>query len=388
MPVAVPKPAGADSVPPELLYQIFRHLLLPAPSSSRLHAQPVTTLTTSGHAILKPITSVSRKWRWVGIRLLFSSARLRLGFDGHAVNRDWNEEIRGFLRFVNKSDLLTLIDSLTIIVSEDKELERPSREDLTEGWRSLFDSINPRRLTIVAPPAMLGALIGCKVDLDWSSKFHMPHHILSLTQPHFTTSRIPQDPHPPSTVFYQSALLNFRPWSSLLLNEGSFVRAYCDLGFPRYILPPPSILSALVGTTGFPHMALLPSTIRSMSYIAIFPFAAHFSELFRLFSRLQALYFQILPHNDILPDTEQKALAAASDLFAERDRCYQLLLLEAMDPNLHSFHRWLTEIECGDARVDESWERLAHIMSRLLRGRWKENPESCGAIKKGPLGRE
>jgi hypothetical protein len=170
-------------------------------------------------------------------------------------------------------------------------------------WYSLFKAIDPKELLIVAPAEALGVLTSCHVYLEDAWSFDCPCHYLRLqirpesptpfpieegipaskyptagpSQPivepvteTFSADNIPENlPHesPKSNSenaeasgddqaeasssapidpehwdlrrAKSSALFNIRPWTNLLLNEGSFIRAYATYEF--WLRQPPSV---------------------------------------------------------------------------------------------------------------------------------------------------
>lgn len=170
-------------------------------------------------------------------------------------------------------------------------------------WYFLFKVIDPKELLIVAPAEALGALTSCHVYLEDAWSFDCPCHYLRLqirpespTPPPleegvpaskypsagprqpivdpvtetFSADNIPENlPHEsPKPISentqasedYQpeasssapagpepwdlpraksSALFDIRPWANLLLNEGSFIRAYATYEF--WLRQPPSV---------------------------------------------------------------------------------------------------------------------------------------------------
>jgi hypothetical protein len=171
-------------------------------------------------------------------------------------------------------------------------------------WNLLFQCIDPAELLIVAPVEALGALTSCYVYLQDKWSFDCPYQYLRLQQPPIkksTTTQesksatnhaapeqvtdnaskvipsaepvhnssenllrrpldtisqivqpVPQFEAPsskPSLEDWQfpraesSALFEIRPWSTLLLNEGSFVKAYSTYEF--WSKQPPSVSSVV-----------------------------------------------------------------------------------------------------------------------------------------------
>lgn len=107
-------------------------------------------------------------------------------------------------------------------------------------WQALFNVLDPLRVTIVAPPPILSLLVAYRMNIVDTYMFHMPYHILSLARSQ------PQNRSRRDHIATENdlTLLHFRPWHSLLLNEGSFGRIH---QFFDPVPRPPSILPGLAG---------------------------------------------------------------------------------------------------------------------------------------------
>ena len=192
------------------------------------------------------------------------------------------------LRFLRKNEIASNVESLTLVFAITEGQRHFSIKQLPPGradslFRSLFETINPFRLTILAPPEILSALTSCSLDRPFFDHYHMPFQILSLTHPRSSHSAHIAEPN--------ATLFSIRPWSGILLNEGSFLRAYSVCGFPFTGNIPPSILPDLVSVNRKTRACVLPSDIRDFSYIAIFPFSFHFVLLEKLLiSSAKTLY--------------------------------------------------------------------------------------------------
>ncbi|MCJ1414661.1 hypothetical protein MMC32_000988 [Xylographa parallela] len=157
---------------------------------------------------------------------------------------------------------------------------------------------------------------------------------------------------------HKHALFNIRPWSSLLLNEGSFLRAYSLPDAGRRWRAPPSILCDLVGAEAPHPKTLIPSTVRTLSYIAVFPFEGHFAHLIENFPHLNRLYLQFIPINELTPDYRQRSLVDVIALTVQRDFCYDDLLSKLLQHTLPTKYRLLEEVEIGAAATDPSWSAV------------------------------
>jgi len=166
----------------------------------------------------------------------------------------------------------------------------------------------------------------------------------------------------PRTPAEYSTLFQIRPWSTLLLNEGSFLKAYSTYEF--FLKQPPSILPDLVGAEAPPHKALISPTIRDMSYIGIFPMASHFSGLTKHCPRLDRLYVQLVPRNDILDNEEKIKQVDTNDLWMERNSCYALLMRELFHDPPTDNYQYLQIFESGDAADADAWHMAVEFVKR------------------------
>ncbi|KAF4632899.1 hypothetical protein G7Y89_g5240 [Cudoniella acicularis] len=299
-------------------------------------------------------------------------------------------------------------------------------------WYSLFEIVDPVELLLVAPSAALGALTSCHVMLEDAWNFDCPCHYLRLqrssasmhgppsavegvqiekhptdsqirdiTEPiieNFSVDDIPEltDPtrddsggstlaegsseSPNSSSTYvsfepweyprarASAVFDVRPWTSLLLNEGSFIRAYAT--YEYWQRQTPSILHDLVGADDPSHKPFISPTIRDMSYIGIFPISQHIQPFTRNLPRLDRLYMQIVPRNNILEIPEKMRQVEQEDLWMERNSCYALIMRELFNASPTKNYKYLREFESGDAADRDAWEMAVEYVKRSGRG-WK-----------------
>ncbi|MCJ1383578.1 hypothetical protein MMC17_006692 [Xylographa soralifera] len=341
--------AQAAQLPRELLREIFGFLDTQAPSLARLQHQPASDLTDSPTVNLKSISAVSWKWRQNVLPFLFKHTRVLLRWDGDS---RWTSEIEAMLKFARRSEIAPTVESLTMVFNSLEEESHLSKEQPPPGkvdqlWESIFDIISPQRLTIVAPPEILSYMTSCSISRPVLAHYHIPYQILSLAL------ASPTDPAQLSEA--KPFLLSIRPWSSLLLNEGSFIRAYSICGYPSIGTNPPSILTDLVGGSRKTNKFILPSSIQDFSYVAIFPFSFHFENLRNLPPHMRRLFIKLMPSGDVLADPWQTAQANVLDMITERNSCYEQLLKFVSKPEEAKLHRHLKVIECGDGDIEPAW---------------------------------
>lgn len=352
-----------DALPTEMLTHIFSFLDSPAPSDERLHDQPHAHMLKEPDLSaqnLKNISLANKQWRATVLPLLFRNAICYLDqSDLSLVDLEQSSgphSLTPLLSFIRDNNLIPYVNSLTLVVvkstrvrstgaggvdlshTEDIEyspdpfgpLSRGGRErdmvfneDSNWLWNLILDLIDPFRFTIIASPRTLASLLARMLFLGDAWSFYQSHHVLSLSRNSKTVAS-PNDglevgspqqetaSQPPLTsapVARQARripcfLFTIRPWDSLLLNEGSSTRVYKT--YEYYHRRPPSMLGALLGAEEFPNdEPLIPSTIRDLSYVGIFPLSTHFNTLVQNLPRIDRLFVQLVPRNDILKDKKE-----------------------------------------------------------------------------------
>jgi len=262
-----PSPTGnppIELLPNELLSNIFEFLDSPKPSSSDsvLHDEPIFELTRSENAPLKAASCVSKRWRRGTIPLLFKHTQFTIENNPLAEYNTLDQRIKPFLDFMLEHELRRIAQSLTIIVQR-RLMELIDRLELSVGlsnfWHKLFKVVDPQELLIVAPAEALGILTECRIYMADAWSFDSPCHYLRLQGPPkalTSTDSFPHGSHKPandneisclSETFRinvdgeskEPTIWNIRPWKTLLLNEGSFIRAYATYEF--WLRQPPSV---------------------------------------------------------------------------------------------------------------------------------------------------
>lgn len=318
---------------------------------------------------LKNLSLVNKQWRATVLPLLFRNAVWYLDqSDLSLVDLEQSSgphSMIPLLSFVRDNNLTPYVKTLTLVVVKSTrvrstggagmELNRPGdneispdpfgplnragrerdmvfNEDTNWLWNLIFDLLDPLRFTIIASPRTLASLLARMLFLGDAWSFYQSHHVLSLsrTQPKVagpdkedevvatqkeaapSTSLAPASAaqssssssalHPARRI--PCSLFTIRPWGALLLNEGSSTRVYKT--YEYYHRRPPSMLGALLGAEEFPNdEPLIPSTIRDLSYVGIFPLSTHFNTLVQHLPRIDRLFVQLVPRNDILKDKKE-----------------------------------------------------------------------------------
>ncbi|WYZ41271.1 hypothetical protein EsH8_V_000166 [Colletotrichum jinshuiense] len=402
------KMASMNDLPNEILSQIFSHLDRPAPSDSRLHDQPSSFMLENifFDRELKTISLVCKRWRGAVLPLLFRHVvwtvdRFELplmeetGNPASAIN---------FLEFIRANNLTNYVNTLSMFVEDAMgsiSMEGASSAELMESgfankasysedynwlWRTIFEHIDPIRLTIIASPRVLAQLLSRMLFLGDAWNFSMPQHILSLSRKDRNTpvinykstttpsSRQSSGSGSPRQKLIPCDLFTVRPWHALLLNEGSSTRVYKTYEF--YLKRPPSILGALLGGEEFPNdESMIAPSIRDFSYVGIFPLSSHFNTLIQNIPRLDRLFVQLVPRNDILQDTDEMRNVDTADLWMERNTAYSMLFRELFDSDPDSPWLELKVFESGDAADKEAWDMAVQFVQFSgVRG-WKVESE-------------
>ncbi|KAF6827176.1 F-box domain-containing protein [Colletotrichum plurivorum] len=396
-----------DDLPNEILAQVFSYLDRPAPSDSKLHDQPSSIMLQNlfFERDLKTTSTICRRWRAVVLPLLFRHVVWTFDRFELPLMEETGDPASAIdlLTFLRENNLFSYVKTLTMFVEDamgglstqgasNVELMETGfaskasySEDYNWLWRTLFAHVDPMRLTIISSPQVLARLLSRMLFLGDAWNFDMPQHILSLSRKDkksvtakdkekTTASSSRQTSEIPHQMYVPCDLFTIRPWQALLLNEGSSTRAYKT--YEYYLKRPPSILGALLGAEEFPNdEPLIAPSIRDLSYVGIFPLSSHFNTLVQNCPRLDRMFVQLVPRNDVLNDAEEMRNIDISDLWMERNSAYSLLFRELFNPGPDSPWLELKTFESGDAADREAWEMAVHFVQFSgVRG-WKVESE-------------
>jgi hypothetical protein len=419
-----------QDLPTEILSGIFAHLRRPAPSETNLHEQPDITVLAANQ-ILKRASYVCKRWRAILLPVLFGNVIWQPQI---SYLEPFDLKPYDMLRFLEDQNLADNVQTFTLMVEfttdevEESELHRTIWPgDLRKLWTRLFSVIDPLRFTIMAPPATLAAFMNRMLFLTDAWSFEMDYHILSLARPTRQTKKAAVEPWPSdpkqepltsatpgpsqqgipasrstgdddglserrhvdlktslghSTVSLPdgkctyavpppSTLFTIRPWTSVLLNEGSSVRAYHT--YEYFLRQPPSMLSALLGAGEYPNnVSLLPPSIVDFNYIAVFPLASHIQNLFANLPKIERLFVQLTPRpsNAILQDRKAMRNIDMADLWMERNTAYSHLFAELTQVEPRGNWGTLKVFESGDAADRESWNMAVDFLKQSEVTNW------------------
>jgi hypothetical protein len=228
---------------------------------------------------LKAASCVSKRWRETVLPNLFRHARFVVKEPKpKSPTPHLQTEIQPFLKFVTKNQMLETIQTFVLAINDrsttgDHVVPEHKFDLFAQFWFKLFEHINPVELLIIAHPQVLGRLTSCQVEAADNWNFDCPCHYLRLRRPANVECRSREDiikwcesarvtihqdgtwhengerpevppvpgngrhPHdmplvPHGVVHPQkSTLFQHRPWTSILLNEGSFIKAYSTYEF-------------------------------------------------------------------------------------------------------------------------------------------------------------
>ncbi|KAK2625620.1 hypothetical protein QTJ16_004932 [Diplocarpon rosae] len=390
-----------QSLPNELLSHIFENLDVQPPSASALYDEPHFALTESSDSPLKAASLVSKRWRESSKLVLFRCTQFTVPDPEITESRRaiLTERFKPYLDFITSNALQKVVRTFALLV-DDREVrnasEGPRRpNEFASFWSSIFETIDPLTILIVAAPQALGALTSCHVYLEDAWTFDCPYHYLLLQRPSDLLNKTqplgspqiilePQQANKsleidvgdiPLDQFHgeeemprasSSALFEARPWSKLLLNEGSFIRAYKTYEF--WLRVAPSILSDLVGAGTPNNRAYISPTIRDFSYVGMFPMLRHFCVLAENLPRLDRLFVQLVPRNDILQQANKMLQIEPQDLWMERNASYASLMREMFNTPPSPHYQHLKVFESGDAADREAWLMAVEYVKHVGQG--------------------
>ncbi|OOQ87884.1 F-box domain protein [Penicillium brasilianum] len=298
-----------DRLPNELLDQIISYLDIEPPSYTQLHLEPGSYITISENTPLKHLSQSCSCLATFVRPYLFAHARLVLHY-----------EPSEFCSFVREWDLARYIKSITVLVS-DKDL--PQRA--TGHWlNKIFEFIDPLRITILAPPRIIGEALQTPIDEQHGWAFDIDQQIIQLEKKSCGNVDAYR-PHPSEN------LLCTRPWTSLSFNEGSSLKAYNH--YEYFSSHVPSVLSQWGHEDPPMHFRAEMEDcfrgIESLSYTAIFPFYNHVENVnivMRLMPRLRVVTVQLAPDaNNHATELEQRGSMDPNDPWMELESAYSIL---------------------------------------------------------------
>ncbi|KAI7548402.1 hypothetical protein KC331_g4427 [Hortaea werneckii] len=266
-----------------------------------------------------------------------------------------------------------------------------------EFWTHLLSVANNlRRVTILAPPIDLACLTNCAIDTfgDWAFG-DMDFHVLTVSLPLNTPLQPFVPPNADESVDYTTldplphrypglaphSILNLRPWHSIQINEGAFLKAYGT--YEYFERGPPSLIYSIkdclaprpIYSAHAQRISTVPlQNLRSFTYTGIFPFANHL-DFRELLPQLEELDLQLAPEpgSNILQEPARVGKAQMEDLWSELITVYQHVaaLLGTFHITARNVPR-LKKFVCRDSKIANLQEELDEVFVPLCLPVWAE----------------
>lgn len=385
-----------ESLPPELLSHIFLQLDSPPPVPQKLYDIPADIVNglqprdSPEPLPLKSSSLVNRRWRELCFPFLFRHLQWRLRLlprepstagDGRSRHPPVEADLLRFLDRFDADRMLRTVDGLTVFtLARDwsSSLFNPPRH-VTRGartlWESVFSRIDPRRVTLVGDPAVMTVILGAGpfVGADgWI--FDLPAQILQVSRSKrdkTITARSPPGTSPDDGPHHPVPrdLFIIRPWTGLLLNEGSFLQTYTTYEYHNYFQP--TLLDCLPPLVG-------PS-LESFHYISIFPTSNYFcSAVVHHLALAPNVYFQIVPRDrdfSRILDPSRLSHLDVRDPWMECDAICQFIRRALFTENASKLWCRVRRFEMDRGIDSEAWDMFLDRARARLPGeiRWQSN---------------
>jgi len=302
------------------------------------------------------------------------------------------ESGRAVEAYVSRHRISKPVDTLTLLVDplladQGVGLRNPAQHStdlltMNEFWRRLLSVFDPSTLRIIAPVSVLGWLMSGEVHVQDAWAFRdmrtqmielkqLPHIKGSTHTPRNSSSkdappRLPSPTTDTRTLAWDTNyLFTSRPWTHIILKEGSLLRAYGT--YEYHNLQPPSILPILA----------LPRThtLTTLTLSTLYPFTTNLSpQTLTNLCKYTCLDLTFTPQKgDTVLEDNSDILGRADlgDCWSEVEQIYRNLFLRHGDHGVHSSGLfWRTEcrlnsfvsgdygVESVRCILDEGFERL------------------------------
>ncbi|EER24697.1 hypothetical protein D8B26_004942 [Coccidioides posadasii str. Silveira] len=372
-----PPQASLLSLPNELLDHIISFLSSDtSPSLRNLREIPDHNISASPARDLKAVSRTTSRLRPLARPYLFSYSRYEL--------RDQDR----FLSFIRQYSLGRHVRSLVISVrSIFPGSEKPF------WWKQLLAELDPEIITLIAPPFFLADIAQASLEGTHTWAFDVSLQTIHFQQPRrdrplhggsLESTASPPEPDKAAMgvddVGRSDSFFTARPWTEILFNEGSSIKAYRNEKY--YFLHLPSLMNHW-GSVDPLQNAILPypvsviSRLTSFQYTSLFPFYNHTNlvlKVIRNMTNLRYLSFQLAPSPKNLHKTfsEEQKLGSLDpkEPWMELDRSYWLISHSvrylAVQGKLEQFRTWDFELETLRESI------VAKIDGRL-RSKWKHD---------------
>lgn len=301
--------SALERLPNELLDQIISYLDIEPPSRAGIYQEPDQNITTSKNKCLKHLSQSCARLANFVRPILFVHARVVLP------DEPWR-----FSSFVQKWELARGIKSITLLI-----YYTSVPPGVLCGWIDhILGSIDPLRLTILAPPQFIGEALEDTIDERHGWAFGIEHQILQLEQNNYGNV-VALAPNQSQNI------LRARPWTSFFFNEGSSLKAYNHY---EYFL---SLVPSALGQWGREFTLMNHSLkheqffqgLESLTYTAIFPFYNHVELVciaMQLLPRLRVVTVQLAPDEDNhATELEQRGSMDPNDPWMELESSYSVI---------------------------------------------------------------
>lgn len=359
------------SLPNELLDHVLSFLSPDSPPSlHKLREIPDHSISTSPARHLKAASRTASRLHMLSRPYLFAHSRFEL--------RDQDR----FLAFLQQHDLRHHVRSLVISVrSIFPGSEKPF------WWKQLLEELDPEIITLVAPPFFLADMAQASLQDTHAWAFDIPLQIM-----HFRQSR---RVHPRGRIKHGSevhmvssaghsdsptSFLTARPWTEILFNEGSSLKAYRN--YEYYLLRLPSLMADWgsvdpLQNVKLPYPVSVISGLTSFHYTSVFPFYNHTNlvlKVIRNMTNIRYLSIQLAPSprglSKVFSEERELGHLNPNDPWMELDTSYALISHSVrylgVQGKLEQFRTW-------DYELESLRDSIFLTMQGGLRGKWNHD---------------
>ncbi len=274
--------------PNEIISHIFHCLDSPSPFQQVSIQQPRDPAVRSLLAPLKQASLLCRRLRKLALPHLFQ----------HIIINP--SHLKTLLSFLTSNSLDVHVEAVVAY------LPSPCSHYHPPWWFQILSQC-PKltSLSIIAPPYIFSEVTETNSRSRDIWAFNMPNQTLQL-QWETSSHELPQASSS-QTGLEGDHLLHARPWTSVLINEGSSLKAYTT--YEYWLRSTPSPIYALNDPSRFTTFI---SNLRSFSFVAIFPTYSHVEHALHLVKQmhhLQSLFLKLIPEPDstVLNDEIEEA---------------------------------------------------------------------------------
>ncbi|PGH18393.1 hypothetical protein AJ79_00460 [Helicocarpus griseus UAMH5409] len=355
---AHPELTSIETLPNELLDHVFSYISPgPPPSAQKLRQTPSYLITSSSTVDLKNVSRTCQRFRGISRPRLFA----------HTCHELPDQE--RFLGFLHQYGLARHVKSAVVYArSTYPSTEKPL------WWTRLLEEIDPLDVVVIAPPHMFAHMA-----LKSLNKIHAWAFQLQLQTMQFRQSA--QRPSNFQKSRVDNTFFSARPWTEILFNEGSSLKAYNN--YEYYLLRIPSIMDKWGSfdpllSKELPYPAEAISRFTSFHYTAVFPFYNHTNSVLKVIrnmSSLRQLSMQLAPGPDstIFEEEQQMGTLDPNDPWMELDTSYSLI---AHAVRYLGVHAKLVEFRSWDFELEPLRDSLVATMDKTLKGNWIH--DNCG----------